>query len=277
MEKHAASGRLRLTKGTHLYSFTAQMESARRLSLTVEFSAPLRCVWQRVSLARQMFFMQGMKNGTECTLSRKNETLPGAKPDSERNRYDPCATERRRRPRRPPKRAAAKKAVQKTPTSRSGGQRGTSTWWYKIPAHGERARCNYVLHNAILLARAAGDSHPSSFAAYLLMGLPTMADFRPGGSRRFGASLRSQCRSRGVWIPRSFFTASCSLGALQTAATLDKQILDCPLCACPCSHTEPSLYYNSIAGACQPAAPIICGLYSAPSRAAFSASRPPFS
>ena len=28
--------------------------------------------------------MQGMKNGTECTLSRKNETLPGAKPDSER-------------------------------------------------------------------------------------------------------------------------------------------------------------------------------------------------
>ena len=176
-----------------------------------------------------------------------------------------------------PKGPAAKKAVQKTPTSRSGGQRGTSTWWYKVPAHGERARCNYVLHNAILLARAAGDSHPTSFAAYLLMGLPTMADFRPGGSRRFGASLRSQCRSRGVWIPRSFFTASCSLGALQTAATLDKQILDCPLCACPCRHTEPSLYYNSIAGACQPAAPIICGLYSAPSPAAFSASRPPFS
>ena len=65
------------------------MESARRLSLTVEFSAPLRCVWQRVSLAREMFFMQGMKNGTECTLSRENETLPGTKPDSERNRYDP--------------------------------------------------------------------------------------------------------------------------------------------------------------------------------------------
>lgn len=80
-----------------------------------------------------------------------------------------------------PKGPAAKKAVQKTPTSRSGGQRGTSTWWYKIPAHGERARCNFVLHNAILLARAAGDRHPSSFAAYLLMGLPTMADFRPGG------------------------------------------------------------------------------------------------
>lgn len=41
-----------------------------------------------------------------------------------------------------PKGPAAKKAVQKTPTSHSGGQRGTSTWWYKVPAHGERARCN---------------------------------------------------------------------------------------------------------------------------------------
>lgn len=194
-----------LDKGAPSAQFHGQMESARRLSLTVEFSAPLRCVWQRVSLAREIFFMQGMKNGTECTLSHENETLPGAKPDSERNRYDPCTTERRRRPRRPPKRAAAKKAVQKTPTSRSGGQRGTSTWWYKIPAHGERARCNFVLHNAILLARAAGDRHPSSFAAYLLMGLPTMADFRPGGSRRFGASLRSQYRSCGVWLPLSFY------------------------------------------------------------------------
>ena len=26
--------------------------------------------------------MQGMKNRTECTLSRENETLPGAKPVS---------------------------------------------------------------------------------------------------------------------------------------------------------------------------------------------------
>ena len=142
--------------------------------------------------------------------------------------------------------------------------------------HGEHARC--IIRPTQCNSpdsRPGGSSSP--FAAYLLMGLPTMADFRPGGSRRFGAFLRSQCRSRGVWVPRSFFTASCSLGALQTAATLDKQILDCPLCACPCSHTEPSLYYNSIAGACQPAAPIICGLYSAPSPAAFSASRPPFS
>ena len=142
--------------------------------------------------------------------------------------------------------------------------------------HGEHARC--IIRPTQCNSpdsRPGGSSSP--FAAYLLMGLPTMADFRPGGLHRFGASLRSQCRSRGVWVPRSFFTASCSLGALQTAATLDKQILDFPLCACPCSHTEPSLYYNGIAGACQPAAPIICGLYSAPSPAAFSASRPPFS
>ena len=32
-----------------------------------------------------------------------------------------------------------------------------------------------------------------------------MADFRPGGSRRFGASLRSQYRSCGVWLPLSFY------------------------------------------------------------------------
>ena len=181
MEKHAANGRLSLTKGTCLHSFTVQMESARRLSLTVEFSAPLRCVWQRVSLAREIFFMQGMKNGTECTLSRENKTLPGAKPDSERNRYDPCTTERRRRPRRPPKGPAAKKAVQKTPTSHSGGQRGTSTWWYKIPAHGERARCNFVLHNAILLARAAGEQY-----SRLVCSLPSHGLTHNGGlsSRR---------------------------------------------------------------------------------------------
>lgn len=154
------------------------------------------------------------KPGTECTLSRKNETLPGAKPDSERNRYDPCTTERRRRPRRPPHRADRRKGGAKTPTSRSGGQRGTSTWWYKIPAHGERARCNFVLHNAILLARAAGGRHPSSFTAYLLMGLPTMADFRPGGSRRFGASLRSQYRSCGVWLPLSFYADALARGGL---------------------------------------------------------------
>lgn len=122
-----------------------------------------------------------------------------------------------------PKGPAAKKAVQKTPTSRSGGQRGTSTWWYKVPAHGERARCNYVLHNAILLARAAGDSHPSSFAAYLLMGLPTMADFRPGGSRRFGASLRSQYRSCGVWLPLPSMPTPGPWWAVRPPATLDQQ------------------------------------------------------
>lgn len=113
MEKHAANGRLSLTKGTRLHSFTVQTESARRLSLTVEFSAPLHCVWQRVSLAREIFFMQGMKNGTECTLSRENETLPGAKPDSERNTYDPCTTERRRRPPPPAQKGRPRKRRRK--------------------------------------------------------------------------------------------------------------------------------------------------------------------
>lgn len=44
----------------------------------------------------------------------------------------------------------------------------------------------------------------SSFASYLLRGLPPMADFRPGGQGRFGAFLRPQCRSRGVLSPRFF-------------------------------------------------------------------------
>ena len=125
-----------LDKGDSSAQFHGQMESARRLSLTVEFSAPLRCVWQRVSLAREMFFMQGMKNGTECTLSRENETLPGAKPDSERNRYDPCTTERRRRPRRPPKRAGREK----------GGAKNTdlpfrrSAWYIYMVVQDSRTR-----------------------------------------------------------------------------------------------------------------------------------------
>lgn len=122
-----------------------------------------------------------------------------------------------------PKGPAAKKAVQKTPTSRSGGQRGTSTWWYKIPAHGERARCNFVLHNAILLARAAGDRHPSSFAAYLLMGLPTMADFRPGG---LAASVHPCAHSTGragFGYPFPSMPTPGPWWAVRPPATLDQQ------------------------------------------------------
>ena len=80
--------------------------------------------------------MQGMKNGTECTLSRENETLPGAKPDSERNRYDPCTTERRPRPRRPPKRAGREK----------GGAKNTDlpfrrpAWYIYMVVQGSRTR-----------------------------------------------------------------------------------------------------------------------------------------
>lgn len=125
-----------LDKGDLSAQFHGQMESARRLSLTVEFSAPLRCIRQRCSLTRRVFFMQGMKNGTECTLSRENETLPGAKPDSERNRYDPCTTERHRRPRRPPKRAGREK----------GGAKNTdlpfrrSAWYIYMVVQDSRTR-----------------------------------------------------------------------------------------------------------------------------------------
>lgn len=66
----------------------------------------------------------------------RNETLPGAKPDSERNRYDPCTTERRRRPRRPPKRAGREK----------GGAKNTdlpfrrSAWYIYMVVQDSRTR-----------------------------------------------------------------------------------------------------------------------------------------
>lgn len=123
-----------------------------------------------------------------------------------------------------PKGPAAKKAVQKTPTSRSGGQRGTSTWWYKIPAHGERARCNFVLHNAILLARAAGDSHPSSFAAYLLMGLrPQWRTFVPAA---YAASVHPCAHSTGragFGYPFPSMPTPGPWWAVRPPATLDQQ------------------------------------------------------
>ena len=212
-----------LDKGDSSAQFHGQMESARRLSLTVEFSAPLRCVWQRVSLAREMFFMQGMKNGTECTLSRENETLPGAKPDSERNRYDPCTTERCRRPRRPPKRAGREKGGAKTPTSRSGGQRGTSTWWYKIPAHGERARCNFVLHNAILLARAAGADIPPRLQPTFSWAYPQWRTFVPAA---LAASVHPCAHSTGragFGYPFPSMPTPGPWWAVRPPATLDQQ------------------------------------------------------
>lgn len=123
-----------------------------------------------------------------------------------------------------PKGPAAKKAAQKTPTSRPGGQRGTSTWWYKIPAHGERARCNFVLHNAILLARAAGDSHPSSFAAYLLMGLrPQWRTFVPAA---LAASVHPCAHSTGragFGYPFPSMPTPGPWWAVRPPATLDQQ------------------------------------------------------
>ena len=213
-----------LDKGDSSAQFHGQMESARRLSLTVEFSAPLRCVWQRVSLAREIFFMQGMKNGTECTLSRENETLPGAKPDSERNRYDPCTTEKRRRPRRPPKRAGREK----------GGAKNTdlpfrrSAWYIYMVVQDSRTRrarpLQFVLHNAILLARAAGDRHPTSFAAYLLMGLrPQWRTFVPAA---YAASVHPCAHSTGragFGYPFPSMPTPGPWWAVRPPATLDQQ------------------------------------------------------
>lgn len=104
-----------------------------------------------------------------------------------------------------PKGPAAKKAAQKhrppvqevSVVHLHGGTRFPHT--ESAPA----ATMSYTMQFSWLAPR--GDRHPSSFAAYLLMGLPTMADFRPGGLRRFGASLRSQYRSCGVWLPLSFY------------------------------------------------------------------------
>lgn len=109
MEKHAANGRLSLTKGTRLHSFTVRWKARTAPQLDSRVFRTASLCMAACQPGKGNIFMQGMKNGTECTLSRENETLPGAKPDSERNRYDPCTTERRRRPRRPPKRAGREK------------------------------------------------------------------------------------------------------------------------------------------------------------------------
>ena len=168
--------------------------------------------------------MQGMKNGTECTLSRENETLPGAKPDSERNRYDPCTTERRRRPRRPPKRAGREK----------GGAKNTdlpfrrSAWYIYMVVQDSRTRrarpLQFVLHNAILLARAAGDRHPSSFAAYLLMGLrPQWRTFVPAA---YAASVHPCAHSTGragFGYPFPSMPTPGPWWAVRPPATLDQQ------------------------------------------------------
>lgn len=102
-----------LDKGDSSAQFHGQMESARRLSLTVEFSAPLRCVWQRVSLAREIFFMQGMKNGTECTLSREMKRCPAQSRTANAIDTTPAPRKDVAAPAARPKGPAAKKAVQK--------------------------------------------------------------------------------------------------------------------------------------------------------------------
>ena len=148
--------------------------------------------------------MQGMKNGTECTLSRENETLPGAKPDSERNRYDLCTTERRRRPHRPPKRAGREK----------GGAKNTdlpfrrSAWYIYMVVQDSRTRRARPLQLCPTQCNSPG-SRRGGQTSLLVCSLPSHGLTHNGGlssrrSRRFGASLRPQCRSRGASDPVPF-------------------------------------------------------------------------
>lgn len=169
-----------LDKGDSSAQFHGQMESARRLSLTVEFSAPLRCIRQRYSLTRRVFFMQGMKNRTECTLSRENETLPAQSrtanaidttPAPRKDAAAPAARpkragrrKRRRKKHRPPVQevsvvhlhggtrfphtesapAAIRPTQCNSPGSRRGGQ--TSLLVCSLPSHG-------LTHNGGLSSR----------------------------------------------------------------------------------------------------------------------------
>ena len=74
-----------------------------------------------------------------------------------------------------------------------------------------------VLRRAILLPRAPEPPLPRLHPTF--SGVLPMADFRPGGQGRFGASLRPQCRSRGASDP---FLSGCRLtpqGPLQRTAT----------------------------------------------------------
>lgn len=123
-----------------------------------------------------------------------------------------------------PKGPAAKKAVQKTPTSRPGGQRGTSTWWYKIPAHGERARCNFVLHNAILLARAVGGADiPPRLQPTFSWAYPQWRTFVPAA---YAASVHPCAHSTGragFGCPFPSMPTPGPWWAVRPPATLDQQ------------------------------------------------------
>ncbi len=151
-------------------------------------------VHSSVSACKGNFHALHEKRGRVHSV-RKMKTLPGQPPDSERIYYGPVTSQR------------------KTPTS----PQEVSVVHLHMVVQGSRTRrarpLQFVLHNAILLARAAGEQYSHLVCSLPSHGLaPTMADFRPGGSRRFGASLRSQYRSCGVWIPLSFYAGACPVG-----------------------------------------------------------------
>lgn len=94
-----------------------------------------------------------------------------------------------------------------TPAAKTAGtspEKGDTggAWFLSAPNedNARRAECPPPCNSPASRRGADG----SSFASYLLRGLPPMADFRPGGQGRFGAFLRPQCRSRGVLSPRFF-------------------------------------------------------------------------
>ena len=101
---------------------------------------------------------------------------------------------RRRRSRYTP---AAKTAGTSPEKGDTGG-----AWFLSAPNedNARRAECPPLCNSPASRRGADG----SSFASYLLRGLPPMADFRPGGQGRFGAFLRPQCRSRGASDPVPF-------------------------------------------------------------------------
>ena len=168
--------------------------------------------------------MQGMKNGTECTLSRENETLPGAKPDSERNRYDPCTTERRRRPRRPPKRAGREK----------GGAKNTdlpfrrSAWYIYMVVQDSRTRRARPLQLCPTQCNSPG-SRRGGQTSLLVCSLPSHGLPHNGGlsSRRLYAASVHPCAHStgraGFGHPFPSMPTPGPWWAVRPPATLDQQ------------------------------------------------------
>ena len=114
-------------------------------------------------------------------------------------------------------------------------------WFLSAPNedNARRAECPPLCNSPASRRGADG----SSFASYLLRGLPPMADFRPGGQGRFGAFLRSQCRSRGVLSPRFFQAGTWPFSGLcGTRRTASSDMIHFPA---PCPHRAILIIHDS--------------------------------